>query len=76
MKLFEKLLDFSSVFLNSDAVDLGLNHALLIKGPSGTGKATLAYEAARNLGIHLLEVCYLFVHLSFPSSSFTLDQLL
>ena len=53
---FEKLLDFSGAFLNSDAVDFNLNHALLIKGPPGTGKATLAHEVARNLGIHLFEV--------------------
>ena len=61
-ELFEKLLDFSSVFLNSDAVDLGLNHALLIKGPSGIGKSTLAHEVSRNLGVHILEVYSLLFH--------------
>ncbi|RPD65775.1 AAA-domain-containing protein [Lentinus tigrinus ALCF2SS1-7] len=56
---FGKLLALSSAALNRRAVDYHLQLSILLQGPRGVGKATIAGWVAQQLGIHLLEVdCY------------------
>ncbi|KAI0710443.1 AAA-domain-containing protein [Cerioporus squamosus] len=56
---YGKLLALSSAALNRGAVDYHLQLTILLQGPRGVGKATVASWVAQRLGIHLLEVdCY------------------
>ncbi|KAI0747694.1 AAA-domain-containing protein [Daedaleopsis nitida] len=56
---YGKLLALSSAALNRGAVDYHLQLSILLQGPRGVGKATVANWVAQRLGIHLLEVdCY------------------
>lgn len=53
---YEKLLALTAAALNRHAVDYQLQLSILLKGPRGVGKYTVAMQVARRLGIHLYEV--------------------
>ncbi|KAL6309205.1 AAA-domain-containing protein [Sparassis latifolia] len=56
---FGKLLALTSAALNRNAVDYQLQLSILLQGPSGVGKYTVATWVTQRLGIHLYEVsCY------------------
>lgn len=53
---YEKLVDLSLAALNRGALDYHLQLSILLEGARGVGKATVAGQVARCLGVHLLEV--------------------
>ncbi|KAF9812997.1 hypothetical protein IEO21_05830 [Rhodonia placenta] len=53
---YEKLLALTAAALNRHAVDYQLQLSILLKGPRGVGKYTVAMQVARRLGIHLYEL--------------------
>ncbi|KAH9951413.1 AAA-domain-containing protein [Amylocystis lapponica] len=56
---YGKLLALSSAALTRHAVDYQLQLSILLQGPKGVGKYTVASWVAQRLGIHLYEVsCY------------------
>ncbi|KAI0086687.1 AAA-domain-containing protein [Irpex rosettiformis] len=56
---YTKLLALASAALARNAVDLGLQVSVILKGARGTGKMTAVTHVARELGLHVLEVnCY------------------
>lgn len=54
---FGKLLALSSATMARRAIDYDLHTSILLKGARGIGKFTAATWVARQLGLHLLEVC-------------------
>lgn len=58
---FEKLFTLSSATLARHAVDLDLHLSILLEGPRGIGKYTVASWVAQRLGMHLLEVIYIYI---------------
>ena len=53
------LLDITSASLCTSAAEYHLQPTVLIQGPRGTGKTTVAMQTANEFGLHFLEVLLL-----------------